>query len=160
MMEYKIRRAVLEDMPRVHDLITELAIFENEPDAVEITVSDLQNDGFGAHPVFECFVAEIAGNVEGIALVYGRYSTWKGKILHLEDLVVSNKMRGSGLGTALLDEVVRYGHELGVKRICWDVLDWNQPAIEFYEKKGADVKRDWDVVHLTEAGIKNYMAKL
>ena len=160
MMKYKIRRAVVQDMPRVHELITELAIFEKEPDAVEITISDLENDGFGPHPVFECFVAEIAGNVEGIALVYGRYSTWKGKILHLEDLVVSNKMRGSGLGTALLDEVVRYGHQLGVKRICWDVLDWNEPAIKFYEKKGADVKRDWDVVHLTEDGIKNYIAKL
>ena len=69
-------------------------------------------------------------------------------------------MRRSGLGTALLDEVVRYGHQLGVKRICWDVLDWNASAIEFYEKKGADVKRDWNVVHLTETGIKNYIAKL
>lgn len=147
-------------MPQVLDLITELAVFENEPDAVEITVSDLENDGFGEHPVFQCFVAEVNGRVEGIALVYGRYSTWKGKILHLEDLIVSQKMRGSGLGTALLDQVVRYGNDLGVKRISWEVLDWNEPAIEFYEKKGADVKRDWDVVHLTETGIKNYLTKL
>lgn len=160
MMDLKIRWAVREDMPQVLDLITELAVFEKEPDAVEITVSDLQNDGFGENPAFECFVAEVDGKVEGIALVYSRYSTWKGKILHLEDLIVSEKMRGSGLGTALLDEVVQYGDQLGVKRICWDVLDWNEPAIEFYEKKGADVKRDWDVVHLTETGIKNYIAKL
>ena len=160
MMDFKIRKAVLKDMPQVLDLITELAVFEKEPDAVEITIADLQNDGFGEHPAFECFVAELEGKVEGIALVYSRYSTWKGRILHLEDLIVSQKMRGSGLGTALLDEVVRYGHQLGVKRICWDVLDWNASAIEFYEKKGADVKRDWNVVHLTETGIKNYIAKL
>ena len=160
MMDFKIRKAVLKDMPQVLDLITELAVFEKEPDAVEITIADLQNDGFGEHPAFECFVAELEGKVEGIALVYSRYSTWKGRILHLEDLIVSQKMRGSGLGTALLDEVVRYGHHLGVKRICWDVLDWNASAIEFYEKKGADVKRDWNVVHLTETGIKNYIAKL
>ena len=160
MMDFKIRWAVLQDMPQVLDLITELAVFEKEPDAVEITIADLQNDGFGERPAFECFVAEVDHKIEGIALVYGRYSTWKGKILHLEDLIVSEKMRGSGLGTALLDEVVRYGNQLGVKRICWDVLDWNEPAIAFYEKKGAAVKRDWDVVHLTETGIKNYLAKL
>lgn len=159
-MTFKIRKATSTDMPQVLDLITELAVFENEPDAVEITVSDLENDGFGEHPVFQCFVAEVNGRVEGIALVYGRYSTWKGKILHLEDLIVSQKMRGSGLGTALLDQVVRYGNDLGVKRISWEVLDWNEPAIEFYEKKGADVKRDWDVVHLTQTGIKNYLTKL
>lgn len=159
-MTFIIRKATSTDMPQVLDLITELAVFENEPDAVEITVSDLENDGFGKHPVFQCFVAEVDGHVEGIALVYGRYSTWKGKILHLEDLIVSQKMRGSGLGTALLDQVVRYGNDLGVKRISWEVLDWNEPAIEFYEKKGADVKRDWDVVHLTETGIKNYLTKL
>ena len=159
-MNFKIRKAVSQDMPRVLELITELAVFEEEPDAVEISVSDLQNDGFGKQPAFNCFVAEVEGQIEGIALVYGRYSTWKGKVLHLEDLIVSKKMRGSGLGTALLDEVVIYGHQLGVKRICWEVLDWNEPAIEFYQKKGADVKRDWDVVHLNEVGIKNYIAKL
>lgn len=159
-MDYRIRRAVPQDMPQVLNLITELAVFEKEPDAVEITISDLQNDGFGKHRAFDCFVAEVSGKVEGIALVYARYSTWKGKILHLEDLIVSQKMRGSGLGTALLDEVVLHGQHLGVKRICWEVLDWNEPAIEFYQKKGADVKRDWDVVHLNEKGIKNYIATL
>lgn len=157
-MEFTIRRALPEDMPRVLELITELAIYEKEPEAVEVNISDLQNDGFGEQPSFTCFVAELDGQIEGIALVYMRYSTWKGKVLHLEDLIVSQQMRGSGLGTALLDEVVLYGHQLGVKRICWEVLDWNAPAIDFYQKKGADVKRDWDVVHLTENGIKNYLA--
>lgn len=147
-------------MAQVHHLINELAIYEKEPDAVEITVADLQNDGFGKHPAFHCFVAEVNQKVEGIALVYARYSTWKGKVLHLEDLIVSQHMRGTGIGSALLDEVVQYGHQLGVKRICWEVLDWNAPAINFYKRKGADVKRDWDVVHLNEYGIKNYIAAL
>ena len=93
-------------------------------------------------------------------MVYQRFSTWKGIVLHLEDLIVSQKSRGSGLGTALLDEVVKYGAELGVKRISWEVLNWNEPAITFYEKKGADIKRDWNVVHLNEEGIKNYLSKL
>lgn len=159
-MTYKIRHATAHDMPQVLELIKELAHFEKEADAVEVTVEDLQRDGYGESPQFHCFVAEVNHKVEGIALVFNRYSTWKGKVLHLEDLVVSEKMRGAGLGTALLDEVVKYGSQLGVKRINWEVLDWNQPAIAFYEKKGADVKRDWDVVHLNEAGIKNYIANI
>jgi GNAT superfamily N-acetyltransferase len=159
-MNFTIRKALEKDMPQVLDLITELAVFEKEPDAVEISVEDLKNDGFNSNPAFQCFVAEVSGKIEGIALVYNRYSTWKGKVLHLEDLVVSQKMRGTGLGTALLDEVIKFGHQLGVKRISWEVLDWNEPAITFYEKKGADVKRDWDVVHLNEQGIKDYLSKL
>ena len=147
-------------MPQVLNLIKELAIFEKEPDAVEVTVDDLLQNGFGNHPAFQCFVAEIEGQIEGIALVYQRFSTWKGIVLHLEDLIVSQKSRGSGLGSALLDEVVKYGAELGVKRISWEVLNWNEPAITFYEKKGADIKRDWNVVHLNEEGIKNYLIKL
>ncbi len=144
-------------MKQVHDLIVELAVFEKEPNEVEISVSDLEIDGFGAKPKFTCFVIEIDSKIVGAALVYMRYSTWKGEVLHLEDLIVSEKMRGHGLGTILLNEVVKYGNTLGVKRICWEVLDWNDPAITFYEKKGANVKRDWDVVHLNENGIKNYL---
>ncbi|GAA4895658.1 GNAT family N-acetyltransferase [Flaviramulus aquimarinus] len=159
-MSFTIRNAKKEDMPQVLDLIKELAVFEKEPDSVEVTVKDLENDGFGEHPAFHCFVAEGHSKIEGIALIYNRYSTWKGKILHLEDLIVSQSMRGSGIGTALLDEVIKYAHNLGVKRINWEVLDWNEPAIAFYEKKGANVMRDWDVVQLSETGIKNYIAKL
>ena len=159
-MDFLIRKATKKDAQQILDLIIELAVFEKEADAVEVTIEDLQNDGFGDTPAFKCFVAEVNDKIEGIALVYNRYSTWKGKTLHLEDLIVSEKMRGSGLGTALLDEVVKYGQSLGVKRINWEVLDWNEPAIIFYEKKGADVKRDWDVVHLNEKGIKNYIANI
>ena len=159
-MTFYIRKATRTDMPQVLNLIQELAIFEKEPDAVEVSVDDLLQHGFGNHPAFQCFVAEIDQKIEGIALVYQRFSTWKGIVLHLEDLIVSQKSRGSGLGSALLDEVVKYGAELGVKRISWEVLNWNEPAITFYEKKGADIKRDWNVVHLNEEGIKNYLSKL
>lgn len=147
-------------MPQVLNLIRELAIFEKEPEAVEVTVKDLEANGFSEHPKFTCFVAEVSGIIEGIALVYNRFSTWKGNVLHLEDLVVRQQMRGTGMGTALLDEVVKFGHGLGVKRISWEVLDWNESAIIFYEKKGAEVKRDWNVVHLNESGINKYIATL
>lgn len=147
-------------MPSVLGLIQELAVFEEEPDAVEVTVEDLKNDGFGDHPAFKCFVAEVDNEVQGTAIVFNRFSTWKGRILHLEDLVVSQKMRGHGLGTALLDRVVMHGYELGVKRINWEVLDWNEGAIKLYESKGAKVLRDWNVVHLDENGIKNYISNL
>lgn len=154
------RLAIKKDMPRVLELIQELATFEKEPHAVEVTVTDLEKDGFGSNPKFTCFVLEEENNIEGIALVYPRYSTWKGEVLHLEDLIVSKKCRGKGLGTKLLDCVVNYGKEIGVKRISWEVLDWNEPAIEFYQKKGANVMRDWDVVHLDENGITNYLNQL
>ncbi|SDS31324.1 GNAT family N-acetyltransferase [Winogradskyella sediminis] len=154
------RLARIEDMPRVLELIQELATYEKEADAVEISTSDLENDGFGPNPKFTCFVCEVENRIEGIALVYPRYSTWKGEILHLEDLIVSKASRGKGLGSQLLDAVVSYGNQRGVKRISWEVLDWNAPAIKFYESKGADVKRDWNVVHLDEQGIKNYINQI
>lgn len=159
-MNFTIRKSVKNDMPQVLGLINELAIFEKEPEAVEISVEDLERDGFGNNPAFICFVAEVNSKIEGIALIYNRYSTWKGRAIHLEDLIVSESMRGSGIGTALLDQVVKYGHSIGVKRINWEVLDWNEPAISFYEKKGAHVMRDWDVVQLSEKGIKNYISKI
>ncbi|BAO75330.1 GNAT family N-acetyltransferase [Winogradskyella sp. PG-2] len=154
------RLATIEDMPRVLELINELAIFEKEPDAVEVTLSDLEKDGFGTNPKFVCFVLEVDASVEGIALVYRRYSTWKGEVLHLEDLIVSEKTRGKGLGTKLLDAVVKYAKEIGVKRVSWEVLDWNEPAIKFYESKGANVMRDWDVVQLDQNGIENYLKNI
>lgn len=159
-MNYHIRKAKPTDLQHILDLIVELAVFEKEPNAVEVTVDELMSSGFGVRPDFTCFVAETNTKIVGIALVYTRFSTWKGRVLHLEDLIVSEVMRGQGIGSALLDQVVRFADELKVKRISWEVLDWNTPAIEFYEAKGADVKRDWDVVHLNEKGIKNYLSKL
>ncbi len=159
-MEYTIRDAQAKDMSQVLQLIQELASFEKEEHAVEVLAEDLMNDGFGTHKLFHCFVAEAEASIVGMALVYPRYSTWKGPIIHLEDLIVTERMRGSGLGTALLNEVVKYGHSLGVKRINWEVIDWNEPAITFYESKGAKVMRDWDVVQLDEKGIKNYLENI
>jgi len=154
---FSIRKAREEDMPQVLELIQELASFEEEDGAVEVTSEDLIRDGFGNKKLFQCFIAESKGAIVGMALVYPRYSTWKGPVIHLEDLIVTEQMRGNGLGSALLTEVVKYGDSLGVKRISWEVLDWNEPAINFYEKKGARVMRDWDVVQLDEKGIQAFL---
>jgi len=159
-MQVTIRLATKNDMKDVLDLIKELAHFEKEPNEVEVTVEELIKDGFNNNPEFICFVAEMNNNIEGMALAYKRYSTWKGVILHLEDLIVKQERRGSGIGTQLLDRIVMYGNEIGVKRICWEVLDWNKPAIKFYNKKGAYIKEDWRVVHLDQKGIKAYISKL
>jgi GNAT superfamily N-acetyltransferase len=156
-MEYKIRDANKGDMPAVLRLIRELADFEKELAEVETTVEDLERDGFGEAPAFHCFIAESDGNVVGMALVFWRYSTWKGRALHLEDLIVTESARGNGIGNALLTEVVRYGAQQGCKRIQWEVLDWNEGAIKFYESKGAKVLRDWNVVHLRETAIGAYL---
>ncbi len=156
-MEYTIRNAKRTDMPRVLALINELALFEKEPHAVLVTLEELTQAGFGEQPLFHCFVAQVGEEVQGMALVYPRYSTWSGPVIHLEDLIVTQAMRGTGLGSALLEQVVRYGREKGVRRISWEVLDWNEPAITFYEAKGARVMRDWNVVQLDEEGIENFL---
>ena len=159
-MNYQIRKAKISDLDQVLNLILELAVYEKEPDSVEITVEDLKISGFGTVPDFVCFVADMDSQILGIALTYNRFSTWKGRVLHLEDLIVSKPMRGKGIGSALLDRVVMHAAALGVKRVCWEVLDWNSNAIEFYKSKGADVKYDWNVVHLDQNGIKKYISKL
>jgi len=148
-----IRRATPQDMPAVLRLITELAIFEREPDAVVVTVEDLVHDGFGESPLFRCFVAEEENAIVGMALFYFRYSTWKGKTIHLEDLIVTEPYRGKSIGQQLYAAVIAEGKRLGVRRIEWNVLDWNTPAIGFYEKSGAKVLPDWRVVHMDENGI-------
>ncbi len=153
----KIRKGLKEDMPAVLELIQELATFENEPDAVEVTVDDLERDGFGEIPLFYTFIAEENHEIVGIALYYYRYSTWKGKTIHLEDLIVKEKMRGSGLGFALYSEIIAQGKKDGVRRIEWAVLDWNTPAIEFYKKSGARVLEDWRVAQMDEKGINTFL---
>ncbi|MXN91232.1 GNAT family N-acetyltransferase [Flavobacterium sp. Sd200] len=155
-----IRKGVKEDMPAVLELIKELAVFEKEPEAVEVTVQDLENDGFGEHPMFEIFVAEVEGIIKGMALFYYRYSTWKGRTIHLEDLIVTESMRGSGIGSALYKEVFKFAKAQGVRRVEWAVLDWNTPAIDFYEKSGAKVFADWRVAQMNEEGIATFTAQL
>lgn len=152
-----IRKGTISDMPAVLELITELAIFEKEPDAVVVTVEDLKRDGFSDHPLFHTFIAEKDGEIVGMALYYYRYSTWKGKTIHLEDLIVKAAMRGSGLGFALYSEIIKQGKRDGVRRIEWNVLDWNTPAIDFYEKSGARILESWRVVNMDQNGIDNFI---
>jgi len=159
-MSFIVRNATKGDMPQVLELINELAVFEKEPDAVEITVEELIKEGFGEHPLFHCFVAEVKGEVVGIALVYYRFSTWQGRSIHLEDLIVKESMRGTGLGTALYAEVIKYAKSKGVRRVEWVVLDWNQNAIDFYEKSGAKLLKDWYLVQMNQEGIHRFVANL
>ena len=154
-----IRKATKNDMKSVLDLIQELAIFEKEPDAVLVTVDDLIHDGFSETPLFQCFVAEMEEQIIGIALYYYRYSTWKGKTIHLEDLIVRESQRGTGAGFALYSEIIAQGKRDNVRRIEWNVLDWNTPAIDFYNKTGAKVLEDWRVVHMDEEGINVFLER-
>ena len=156
-MNYLVRLSVPNDMPQVLNLIKELATFEKEPDAVIITAEDLVKGGFGKDPQFTCFVAELEGEIVGMALIYYRFSTWKGRVLHLEDLIVKDNLRGSGIGKALYTRVIEYAAEKKVKRIEWAVLNWNVGAIKFYERSGANVMKDWYIAQMDEAGIKNYL---
>lgn len=152
-----IRKGKIEDMPRVLELIQELAVFEKQPDAVQVTVSDLERDGFGPEPLFQILVAEANGEIPGIALFYNRYSTWKGKTIHLEDLIVSEKHRGCGIGMHLYQAVMEEAKKQNVRRVEWNVLDWNTPAISFYEKTGAVVFKDWLVAQMDEKGLNTFL---
>ena len=145
------------DMPDVLELIKELATFENEPNAVKVTVEELQEEGFGADPMFTCFVAELTNEIVGMALVYFRFSTWVGRTLHLEDLIVKEKLRGKGVGEALYAKVIHFAHDHGVKRANWMVLGWNEGAKRFYERSGANIMEDWWQVEMDETGIKNFI---
>ncbi len=154
-----IRFANKEDMPSVLKLIEELASFEKEPNAVVVTTEDLERDGFGDNPIFQCLVAEKEGKIVGMALFYPRYSTWKGMTFHLEDLIVTQSERGKGYGKDLYTSFINYAHEKKVRRIEWVVLDWNTPAINFYEKSGAKILSDWRTAQMDEQGIANYIKK-
>ncbi len=155
-----IRKGEKKDMEAILELIQELATFEKEPDAVVVTVANLERDGFGLTPLFHTFIAEVNGEIVGMALYYYRYSTWKGKTIHLEDLIVKEKMRGSGLGFALYSKIIEQGKLDEVRRIEWNVLDWNKPAIDFYIKSGARILDDWRVAQMDECGINEFLSKL
>jgi len=152
-----IRKAAKADMKSVLELIQELATFEKEPEAVVVTEADLIRDGFSQNPLFHCFVAEVENTIIGIALYYYRYSTWKGKTIHLEDLIVRENQRGTGAGFALYSEIIAQGKRDNVRRIEWAVLDWNTPAIEFYNRTGAKLLDDWRVVQMDEEGIDRFL---
>lgn len=156
-MKFEIRTGKKEDMAAVLRLIRELATFEKEPEAVEVSEDQLIRDGFGEPPLFNTFVAVMQGEIVGMALFYPRYSTWKGPTVHLEDLIVTESKRGLKIGRALYDKVLEYSYTIGVKRVEWAVLDWNSPAIEFYESTGAKVLRDWDTAQIDRKSMKAYL---
>ena len=138
-----IRKGIKEDVPAVLALIKELAVFEKAPDEVVVTEEELKADGFGDDNIFGLFVAETDGKVVGMALYYVKYSTWKGRCIFLEDIIVNSAYRGKGIGKKLFEEVVRVSKEAGVRRLEWQVLDWNEPAIKFYKKHRAALDDEW-----------------
>ena len=158
-MSFTIRLAQKNDMRSVHDLIVELAEFEREPQAVVITIADLERDGFSDHPKFKVFVAEEDGLIIGMALFYERFSTWKGKVIHLEDLIVTESKRKLGVGKALYIKLMEFAYENNYKRVAWEVLDWNQNAIYFYESTGAQLLKEWRVVHMTSRDLEKFIQK-
>ncbi len=149
MTKTTIRQAVITDCPRMLELIKELAVFEKAPNEVTVSLSEFEDAGFGSNPVWGAFVAEIDHEVVGISLYYTRYSTWKGRRLYLEDLIVTESMRGLGIGKLLFDKTLAYGKQCGFHGMVWQVLDWNEPAIKFYEKYKADFDPEWINVSIT-----------
>ena len=151
-MEITIRRAVKEDCPRLLELITELAIYEKAPDDVTVTLEHFTESGFGETPVWWSFVAtsspnpsssEGEGEIVGFALYYIRYSTWKGQAMYLEDIIVTEAMRGNKIGKLLFDQLIEEAKEKKFNRIIWQVLKWNEPAINFYKKYNAEFDGEW-----------------
>lgn len=142
-MEIKIRHAVESDCFRMMELVHELAVYEKAPEEVTVTMDHFRESGFGANPVWWAFVAEVDGRVEGLALYYIRYSTWKGQRMYLEDIIVTEKMRGHGIGKMLFDQLIVEYKAKGFTGMVWQVLDWNEPAINFYKKYGANFDAGW-----------------
>jgi GNAT superfamily N-acetyltransferase len=142
-MNVVIRRAVKEDCVRLLELVNELAVYEKAPEEVTVTLPHFVESGFGDNPVWWAFVAEVEGRVEGFALYYIRYSTWKGQRMYLEDILVTEKMRSKGLGKLLFDKLIEEGKKKKFSGMVWQVLDWNEPAINFYKKYGASFDAGW-----------------
>jgi len=142
-MSIEIRRARRADCPRLMELVHELAVYEKAPDEVTVSLEHFEESGFGAQPVWWAFVAEVDGRIEGFALYYIRYSTWKGQRLYLEDLIVTEAMRGRGLGKMLFDRLIEEMKEKKFSGMVWQVLDWNTSAIDFYKRYGAALDGGW-----------------
>lgn len=139
----QIRRALAADCPRLLELVQELAEYEKAPQEVTVTLEHFVESGFGANPVWWAFVAEVDGQVQGFALYYIRYSTWKGQRMYLEDILVTESMRGKGLGKLLFDQLIEEAKERKLNGIVWQVLEWNEPAIQFYKKYDAAFDPEW-----------------
>lgn len=158
-MSFIVRQGQPKDVQAILDLIIELAIFEKEPNAVEITLEDLLKDGFSENPKFQLFVAEQENTIIGMALFYERYSTWKGKTIHLEDLIVTHQKRNLGVGKGLYTAVLKYAFDHNFNRVAWEVLDWNTNAIEFYKSTGATYLSGWHVVQMNKENLAKFIQK-
>jgi GNAT superfamily N-acetyltransferase len=143
-----IRKGTKHDVACAFELVVELAAYERAEHEVSNTVARMEEDGFGSNPIFEFYVAEVKGEILGISLFYYRYSTWKGKRLYLEDIVVTEKSRGNSLGTLLFEKTLEHGRQSQCTGMMWQVLDWNKPAINFYEKYGTTFDEGWYNCHL------------
>lgn len=161
-MSYLIRKGDKTDVPGIFKLIKELALFERAPEAVVNTEKMLAEDGFGQNSIYRVFVAEDIATEEiiGIALYYTAYSTWKGRILYLDDLVVTEKWRRYGVGRKLLNEVLKQAHHDRVEQIRWQVLEWNTPAIEFYKTLGVELDPEWINCKMSREQIETYVSSL
>jgi GNAT superfamily N-acetyltransferase len=154
-----IRPGEKRDLPSLLKLIRELALFEKAPSEVTNTLSDMERDGFSNNPVFGFHVAEVDNVIVGIAVYFVKYSTWKGKGLYLDDLIVTEKMRGNGIGQKLFDAFMEEAERINAKQVHWQVLDWNTPAIDFYKKLGAKIDVEWLDCKMSEEQINNYNSK-
>lgn len=142
-MDLIVRKGIPADVPAVLGLIRELALYEKAPLEVTNTEEDMLRDGFGEHPVYRMLVAELNGNVVGMAIYFIKYSTWKGKGVYLDDIVVTEPMRGKGIGAKLFKAVMQDARDMDAKQMHWQVLDWNEPAIRFYQRYGCDFDSEW-----------------
>jgi len=149
-MNVRIRRAERSDCPRLLELVRELAVYEQAPDAVTVDPAHFEESGFGQQPVWWAFVATLddpgtssGEHIVAFALYYVRYSTWKGQAMYLEDIIVTEEMRGHGIGAMLFDRLKAEAKERGWTRITWQVLEWNEPALRFYRRMGASLDPEW-----------------
>lgn len=155
-----IRKGEIHDLPAILDLIKELAAFEKAPNEVSVTLAEMQHHGFGAHAIFEFFVALDEDKIVGLALYYYKYSTWKGRCLFLEDIIVTESKRGLGIGRLLFNEVGKVAQKQGVRRMEWQVLDWNKDAISFYKKMPVHLDAEWINCKLTTKELDDLFGTL
>ncbi len=154
---FTIRKGTAQDVAAVYQLIVELAIYEKAPQEVSNTPDKMLADGFGSHPVFEFYVAETEGNIVGMALYYVRYSTWKGRCIYLEDIIVTESYRGKGIGYLLFEQVMKVTLAEQAALLVWQVLDWNEPALNFYRKFNANFDGEWVNGKLSNQEIASYL---
>lgn len=153
-MKVLIREAKKKDVPAMLQLIKELALYEKASQEVTNTVEQMEEDGFNKSPIFSAYVAEVDSEVIGLAIYYTAYSTWKGKYIYLDDLIVSEQFRKYGIGKKLFDAVSNSAKSSGAKQLRWHVLDWNEPAINFYKKYNASFESEWITCKLTRQQIE------